>query len=124
MGLRLTIHPEVEQAVRKRQAVVALESTLIAHGLPWPLNYETAQAAEEAIREQGAVPASIAVWKGVPTVGLPRELIRELAQAPNVLKASRRDLALAVARGATAATTVSATMFLAQTHGIQVFATG
>jgi pseudouridine-5'-phosphate glycosidase len=124
MDLRFTIHPEVEQAVRKRQAVVALESTLIAHGLPWPLNFETALAAEEAIREQGAVPATIAVWKGVPTVGLLHEQIRELAQAPNVLKASRRDLALAAASNAMAATTVSATMFLAQSNGIQVFATG
>jgi pseudouridylate synthase len=118
------IQTEVARALKGGEPVVALESTLIAHGLPWPLNYETARAAEDAVREEGAVPATIAVLKGVPAVGLTDAEVRDLAQMPGVLKASRRDLCLARTRQLTAATTVSATMFLAHTHGIRVFATG
>src|SRR5262249_37728812 len=105
----LEVSEEVRGALRAGKAVVALESTLIAHGLPWPVNQETAEAAEDAVREEGAMPATIAVWHGRPTVGLSREQILELARLPDVLKASRRDLANAVVHHRTAATTVAAT---------------
>jgi pseudouridine-5'-phosphate glycosidase len=121
---RLDIHPEVAGALRAGHPVVALESTLIAHGLPWPVNRDTALEAEAAIRDEGAVPATIAVWRGKPTVGLDAEQIEQLATAKIVRKATRRDLAVAVSQEVTAATTVAATMFLAHEAGIRVFATG
>jgi pseudouridine-5'-phosphate glycosidase len=114
----------VAEALRFGMPVVALESTLIAHGLPWPVNLDTAMECEHAVRAEGAIPATIAVWKGVPTIGLDSGQLQELAQANDVLKASRRDLGYAVAMGRTAATTVSATMALAHAAGIRVFATG
>jgi pseudouridine-5'-phosphate glycosidase len=120
----LTVNDEVREALQAGRPVVALESTLIAQGLPWPTNLETANEAELAVRENGAVPATIAVSKGNPTVGLTPEQIAELARESNVLKASRRDLATAVSQGRTAATTVAATMFLAHKARIRVFATG
>ncbi len=122
----LAVRPEVAEAVEVGQAVVALESTLIVHGLPWPLNLETAQAAEAAVRDEGAVPATIAVVRGRPTVGLSEAELEELARTrqQDVLKASRRDLAIAVAQKRTASTTVAATMFLAHQAGIRLFATG
>jgi pseudouridylate synthase len=120
----LTVAEEVRTALTEGRPVVALESTLIAHGLPWPVNLETARAAEQAVRDGGAVPATIAVWKGSPTVGLTPEQIGELAQATDVLKASRRDLATAVSQRRTAATTVAGTMYLAHQAGIRAFATG
>src|SRR5437764_3333627 len=94
----LRVHPEVAAALAQRRPVVALESTLIAHGLPWPLNVETARAAEAAVREAGAVPATVAVWNGRPTLGLNDAELVALAQRTGVLKAARRDLATAVAR--------------------------
>src|SRR5438874_9506235 len=109
----LHVSEEVAVALAVGRPVVALESTLISHGLPWPTNLETARAAERAVRDVGAVPATIAVWKGSPTVGLSSPEIAELAQAKDVLKASRRDLATAVSQGRTAATTVAGTMYLA-----------
>jgi pseudouridine-5'-phosphate glycosidase len=118
------VHPAVSAALDSGRAVVALESTLIAHGLPRPLNFQTARAAEVAVRDEGAVPATIAVWRGRPTIGLTEGELEELARNDNVLKASRRDLAYAVTCGLTAATTVAATMFLAHQAGIRVFATG
>jgi pseudouridylate synthase len=120
----LDVRPEPAAALRAGWPVVALESTLIAHGLPWPLNLETARGSEAAVRKEGAVPAMIAVWRGRPTIGLSDAELEELAAAQNVRKASRRDLAAAVAQGATAATTVAATMALAHLAGIRVFATG
>jgi pseudouridine-5'-phosphate glycosidase len=120
----LDIRPEVAAAVRTGGAVVALESTLIAHGLPWPANLETAVASEEAVRAEGAVPATIAVLQGRPTIGLLRGELERLAEAEGVRKASRRDLAAAVAQKADAATTVAATMALARRAGLAVFATG
>jgi pseudouridine-5'-phosphate glycosidase len=126
----LDVRPEVMEALRHGRPVVALESTLIAHGLPWPVNRETAHAAEEAVRAVGAVPATIAVLRGRPTVGLDAAEIEALAESVRepggtpVRKASRRDLAAAVAAGATAATTVAATLWLAHRAGIRVFATG
>ena len=123
-AMRLIVRPEVADAVRDRKPVVALESTLIAHGLPWPLNLETAFAAEAAVRAEGAVPATIAVLAGHPTVGLNENELHELARHDTVLKASRRDLAAAVAKKQTASTTVAATMTLAYLAGIRLFATG
>lgn len=120
----LDVRPEVAEAVRRGRPVVALESTLVAHGLPWPLNLETARAAEAIIRAEGAVPATIAVWKGKPTIGLGEDELGELAQSEQVLKASRRDLPFAMVHEKTASTTVAATMFLAHLAGIRLFATG
>ena len=120
----LTASEEVKEALEGRHPVVALESTLIAHGLPWPVNVETAREAEAAVRTAGAVPATIAVWHGTPTVGLSTSQIEELARAEGVMKASRRDLGAAVAGKGLAATTVSATMAIAHAAGIRVFATG
>jgi pseudouridine-5'-phosphate glycosidase len=120
----LAVSAEVSAAVRDNRPVVALESTLIAHGLPWPTNLETARDAEAAVRAAGAVPATVAVWHGRPTVGLTDSQIEELAKASGVLKASRRDLGAAVGLKKLAATTVSATMALARAAGVAVFATG
>src|ERR1700676_1939870 len=109
----LDIRPDIQEAVASNRPVVELESTLIAHGLPWPLNLETARAAEEAVRGEEAVPATIAVLHGRLVVGLSEAELEELSQSKEVLKASRRDLAVAVAHKRTASTTVAATMFLA-----------
>src|SRR5262249_57441554 len=117
----LTVSTEVRTALADGYPVVALESTLIAHGLPWPANLETARAAEYAVREAGAVPATIAVWQGRPTVGLTDNLIEQLARADGVLKASRRALAAAVALGQPAATTVATTMPLAPPAALPPF---
>lgn len=120
----LDVRAEVAAAVAAGRPVVALESTVIAHGLPWPLNLEAARAMETTVREEGATPATIAVLRGRPTVGLSEAELHELAQDRHVLKASRRDLGIAVAQRRTAATTVAATMFLAAQAGIRIFATG
>ncbi|HEX8748694.1 MAG TPA: pseudouridine-5'-phosphate glycosidase [Pyrinomonadaceae bacterium] len=118
------ISREVEEALSEGRAVVALESTVIAHGLPRPLNLETALRLEAVVREEGAVPATVAVLKGVPTVGLTGEEVRHIAESPDVKKISRRDLALAVAGKWDAATTVASTMWIAHRAGLEVFATG
>jgi pseudouridine-5'-phosphate glycosidase len=120
----LTVSDEVRAALAANRAVVALESTLIAHGLPWPANIETARESEAAVRAAGAVPATIAIPHGAPTVGLSDSQLEELARADNVLKASRRDMGAAVAQKRTAATTVSATMALAHAAGVRAFGTG
>src|SRR5690349_19649715 len=122
----LQLSPEVAVALRDRQPVVALESTLITHGLPWPENAATAMAMEDAVRESGAVPATIAVLAGRITVGLSREQIEDLAHRPfnTVRKCSRRDLPIVVARGEDGATTVAGTMIVAHRAGIRVFGTG
>ena len=118
--------PEVAAALRDRRPVVALESTLITHGLPWPENAATALAMEAAVRDSGAVPATIAVLAGRITVGLSREQIEDLAHRPSgaVRKCSRRDLPIVVARGEDGATTVAGTMIVAHRAGIRVFGTG
>src|SRR5712671_3549212 len=108
--VELDVCPEAAEALRAKRPVVALESTLIAHGLPWPINLETARAAESAVIEEGALPATIAVLGGQPTIGLTDEEIEHLAGRKGVRKASRRDLAAAIAQKADAATTVSGTM--------------
>jgi pseudouridine-5'-phosphate glycosidase len=120
----LEIHPEVAAALRENRPVVALESALITHGLPQPDNLGTARAAAAAVRESGATPATIAVRSGRPTVGLTDEQIEELAYCRDAFKASRRDLAAAVARQRIAGTTVSSTMLLAHLAGIRFLATG
>jgi pseudouridine-5'-phosphate glycosidase len=118
------VRPEVAAALADGLPVVALESTLIAHGLPHPDNLYTARAAEAAVRAAAAVPATIAVIDGRPTIGLGDDELERLANDTSVRKASRRDLAAAVALRQTAATTVAATMALAEIAGIRVFATG
>jgi pseudouridylate synthase len=120
----LRISAEVAQALAENRPVVALESTLIAHGLPRPANLETALAAEAAVRAGGATPATITIRQGVPTIGLTEAELTELAGAPEVFKTSRRDLGAAIGLKRLAATTVSATMALAHAAGIRVFATG
>ncbi|HYH68390.1 MAG TPA: pseudouridine-5'-phosphate glycosidase [Urbifossiella sp.] len=120
----LTVGDEVAAALAAGRPVVALESTLITHGLPWPTNRDTARDAEAAVRAGGAVPATVAVWHGRPTVGLSAVQLDELARAEGVWKASRRDLGAAVGLDRLAATTVSATMILAHAAGVRVFATG
>jgi len=119
----LAIHPEVQAALKAGKPVVALESTLISHGLPEPLNLETAAALERTVRAAGAVPATIAVLDGRIRVGLNQEDLERLAQG-GVRKVSRRDLPLVLAQGADGATTVAATMIAADLAGIPIFATG
>lgn len=120
----VSVSEEVAAALGAGRPVVALESTLIAHGLPHPVNLETARAAEHAVRAAGAVPATIAIWHGSATAGLTDTQLAGLAEAPSVFKAGRRDLGAAIALGRLAATTVSATMAIAHAAGIRVFATG
>jgi pseudouridine-5'-phosphate glycosidase len=124
VAIGINLSAEVADALANRRPVVALESTLIAHGLPWPTNLETAREAEQTVHAGGAVPATVAIWRGVPTIGLNDDQLVYLAQASGVFKASRRDLGAAVGLGRLAATTVSATMALAHAAGLKVFATG
>jgi pseudouridine-5'-phosphate glycosidase len=123
---RLHVHPEVASALDAGQAVVALESTLISHGLPYPANLEVALASEDAVRSAGAVPATVAIRDGRLLVGLDRASLEALAtaEAGTVRKAARPTLAAALEAGGWAATTVSATMIAAHAAGIRVFATG
>jgi pseudouridylate synthase len=120
----LEIREPVQASLAAGKPVVALESTVIAHGLPWPSNIEVAQAMEEAVRGEGATPATIALLDGRIVVGLNAEEIERLGSAKQVLKASRRDLAPALAHKALAATTVAGTLACAALAGIDVFATG
>ncbi len=124
--LPLQLAPEVAQALDAGHPVVALESTLISHGLPWPANRDVATASEAAVRAAGAVPATVAVRDGWLLVGLDSDTLEALAEAPAgaVRKAARPSLAAALAAGGWAATTVSATMIAARAAGIRVFATG
>ena len=118
------VAPEVTEALSQGRAVVALESTIISHGMPFPDNLTTAAEVEAVVRDNGAVPATIALVEGRLRVGLDESALRRLAQGEDVVKASRRDLPALMARGATAGTTVAATMYLAHLAGIAVFATG
>ncbi|MDG3088429.1 pseudouridine-5'-phosphate glycosidase [Vibrio hannami] len=121
----LDIQPEVAEALKNNQPVVALESTIISHGMPYPRNVETALLVENTIREQGAVPATIAIIEGRLKVGLSEEQITHLGKAGQaVTKVSRRDIPFIVAGKKDGATTVAATMILAAMAGIKVFATG
>ena len=120
----IDVAPEVAAALADSRAVVALESTLITHGLPEPLNLETARAAESAVRAAGAVPATIAVLGGCIRVGIDAAGLDALAHSDHVGKASRRDIAGIIASGGDGATTVAATMICAHRVGIRIFATG
>lgn len=125
MNTYLDIKPEVADALAKGQPVVALESTIISHGMPWPDNATTAKEVEQIIRDAGAVPATIAIINGRLKAGLTGDEIDTLAKAgQSVAKCSRRDLPYVVARGEHGATTVAATMIIADMAGIRVFATG
>jgi len=120
----LNITPEVADAIRDRRPVVALESTVIAHGLPRPQNLQTAQRLQEIVRNAGAVPATIGIINGKLTVGLTDDQITLLADGSDIRKISTRDISLAVARGWNGATTVASTIWVAYRAGIRVFATG
>ena len=120
----LHLGEEVGDALREGRAVVALESTVISHGLPRPLNLETARRLEGAVRDGGAVPATVAVLGGRLCVGLDESQLERLAFAEGVRKMSRRDLAVGVARGWDGATTVATTLWVASRAGLKVFATG
>ncbi|MDO7643687.1 MAG: pseudouridine-5'-phosphate glycosidase [Reinekea forsetii] len=121
----LDIHPEVAEALANNRPVVALESTIISHGMPWPDNAQTALLVEQTIRDAGAIPATIAVIDGRLKAGLTESEIAILARAGQaVIKCSRRDLPFVCATGQHGATTVAATMIIAQMAGIRVFATG
>ena len=121
----LDIHPDVAQAMTERRPVVALESTIISHGMPYPQNVATALQVEAEVRAQGAVPATIAIINGRLKAGLTAAEIETLGQTGrSVVKVSRRDMPFIVAAGATGATTVAATMVIAAMAGIRVFATG
>lgn len=125
MNKYLDIAPEVQQALQEGKPVVALESTIISHGMPYPKNVETALMVEQCIRDNGAVPATIAIIGGRLKAGLSHEEIEHLGKAGRaVTKASRRDLPAIVARGIDGATTVTTTMIIAHMAGIQIFATG
>jgi pseudouridylate synthase len=115
---------EVVEAFAIGRPLVALESTIITHGMPYPQNLETARAVEEAVREAGAVPATMAVMGGRIRAGLDPDTLKELARAKGVAKLSRADIAACLASGRTGATTVAATMIAARLAGIEVFATG
>ena len=120
----LDINPEVLKALNEGLPVVALESTIISHGMPYPLNVETAVKVENIIRENGAIPATIAILSGKLKVGLTADEIEYLGKTKNVVKASRRDLPFVISNGLDGATTVAATMIIAELAGIKVFATG
>lgn len=120
----LEINPEVKEAIARKRPVVALESTIISHGMPYPKNVETALNVEKIIRENGAIPATIAVLNGILKVGLTADEIEYLGKAKNAIKTSRRDLPFIVSKKLDGATTVASTMIIAALAGIKVFATG
>ncbi|MEU8981474.1 pseudouridine-5'-phosphate glycosidase [Streptomyces sp. NPDC058246] len=120
----IALSEEVREALDAHRPVVALESTIIAHGLPRPRNLQVALELEDVVRHEGAVPATIAVLDGQPHVGLDKEQLERVANEDGIRKLGHRDLPLAVAAGASGATTVSATALLAASAGVRVFATG
>lgn len=125
MNKYLSISPEVQEALQSGKPIVALESTIISHGMPYPQNVETALRVEQTIRENGAVPATIAIIGGKLKAGCTPEEIEYLGKKGHeVTKASRRDLPVLIARGADGATTVTTTMIIASMAGIKIFATG
>lgn len=120
----LEINPEVKEAIESGKPVVALESTIISHGMPYPRNVETALNVEQVIRDNNAIPATIAILNGKLKVGLTKEEIEYLGKAKNVIKTSRRDIPFIIAKKSDGATTVASTMIIAALAGIKVFATG
>lgn len=122
--MKFKFNQEVAEALKNGQPIVALESTVIAHGLPYPNNIEVAHKLENIVRENGAVPATIAVFDGEFCVGLDESQLNRLATEKDIRKISRRDLPIAIGRKFNCATTVATTMFIAYRAGIKVFATG
>ncbi len=120
----IQIHPEIKEAIEKGKPVVALESTIISHGMPYPQNVKTALEVEAVIRENGAIPATIAILDGKMCVGLDADQLEKLANSPNVWKVSLRDMPYVLSQKLIGATTVAATMRIAYLAGIQVFVTG
>ncbi len=121
----LIIGDHVKKALEENRPIVALESTIISHGMPYPKNLETALMCEQIIKDNGCVPATIAIIKGKMVVGINKDELEYLAkEGTNVIKTSRRDIPVIVAKGLTGATTVSATMYIASLAGVKVFATG
>lgn len=120
----IEINKEVKIAIEMKKPVVALESTIISHGMPYPKNIKTALEVEKIIRDMGAIPATIAILDGKIKVGLSTEEIKYLGKAKNVYKVSRRDLPFIVAKGLNGATTVASTMIISKLAGINVFVTG
>jgi len=118
------INPEVMEALKNNKPVVALESTIISHGMPYPKNYQTALLVEKTIRENGAIPATIGIIDGEAIIGMTPEQIEEFGRRKGVAKVSRRDLPIVFAKKAWGATTVAATMILANMAGIEIFVTG
>ena len=124
MNKYITYSEEVKNALENNLPIVALESTIISHGMPYPKNLETAKMCEDVIRQNGCVPATIAILNGKLKVGLNVDELEYLAKAKDVIKASRRDIPYIVANSLNGATTVSGTMFVSELAGIKVFATG
>ena len=120
----LSIHPEIQVAIKEKKPIVALESTIISHGMPWPKNVETALEVEDVVRKNGAIPATIAIMNGKCVVGLSTDQISYLGKAKNVWKVSIRDLPFVITDQHVGATTVAATMRIASMAGIKIFATG
>jgi pseudouridine-5'-phosphate glycosidase len=120
----LNIAPEIRDALSEKKAVVALESTIISHGMPWPQNVETALAVEAVVRNEGAIPATIAILEGKLCIGLDQRQLEMLGKEKGVWKVSLRDMPFVVANGLPGATTVAATMRIASMAGIRIFATG
>lgn len=120
----IKIKPEVREALRENKPVVALESTIISHGMPYPENVISAKKSEQTIREAGAIPATIAIINGVIRIGLEENELEYMGKAEGILKASRRDMAAIVSQKLDGATTVATTMLCAQLAAIRVFATG
>ncbi|HBT67430.1 MAG TPA: pseudouridine-5-phosphate glycosidase, partial [Agrobacterium sp.] len=122
--LPIVYSQEVAAAKQRGAPIVALESTIITHGMPYPGHIEMAESVEQIIRDQGAVPATIAVIHGTLHIGLEKDQLEALAQTTDAMKVSRADIAFAIAERRTGATTVAATMIAAARAGIRVFATG
>lgn len=122
--MNIIIAHEVEEAIRKHLPVVALESTIISHGMPYPENIQTALAVEHVVMDAGAVPATIAILDGIIHIGLTKEGLTKFAQTNHVRKVSQRDLAYVLSQKLSGGTTVATTMYLAHINGIQFFATG
>ena len=120
----IAIHPEVKKALDEKKPVVALESTIISHGMPWPKNVDTALSVEDAVRKEGAIPATIAIKDGKCLVGLSKDDIEYFGKEKNVWKVSLRDMPYVLAKKLPGATTVAATMRIASLAGIKIFATG
>lgn len=118
------IHPEVQEALAHGKPVVALESTIISHGMPYPQNMETSHGCEQRIRAQGAVPATTAIVNGRIKVGITQDELQILAESKDIVKLSRRDMATLIAEKGSGATTVAAAMMMADMAGIRIFATG